>query len=117
MRKPKRSNQELEKLVSNVIDVGSYRYSRHALQRQDERRINHHQIIQTLLRGERYEEQDRWQRKFSCWNYAYRFHDKEFCESPIIVIVNVETKVIIITVMWDIKYNKKKNGKKNTKAI
>lgn len=100
---PKKDDAKIRRSILEAIKTGSYRYTKHAIERMELRKINDRQIIQTLVRGERSTKHDRWIKKFSSWNYSYRLEDKDFCEEPIIVSVNIDVDVLIITVMWDKK--------------
>lgn len=87
----------LEK-VKSCIDQGTYRFTKHALERKNERFVTLPDILEILHTGYHEKIKDQWDVAYKVWNYAIRGKDVD--QEDIRVIVSFDQNgLLIITVI------------------
>ncbi len=87
---------DLLSVVCKCIEEGHYLDTRHAIERQDERRIARPDILHVLKNGYHEKKKDKFDTFFSAWNYAVRGKTVDRKELRIIVSFD-ENGMLIIT--------------------
>ena len=95
----------LKQAVADCVNSGRYRFSKHALERQDERRITLPEVRDVLLTGRHDARFDEFEEGYQTWKY--RIQGKTSFEGPehrtrelrIVIRFEPEEMMLIITVM------------------
>ena len=86
------------KVIHACIEDGRYLDTRHAWERQDERRINRPEILYVLKRGHHEKSKDKFNEFHHAWNYAVRGKTVDRRELRVIVSFD-ENGILIITAL------------------
>ena len=97
--KPKKIDNLLE-MVRQLIGLGRYRETAHALQRQTERDITLPIIIHVLNTGRHEKSKDSFDEAYSAWNYSVRGMTIDGRELRVIVSFDVDSGLLIITAFY-----------------
>ena len=86
----------LMKLVKEAISSGRFYDTRHASERQSQRKITRPEMLQVLKSGFHEKRKDKFDENFNAWNYAVRGKTVDTKELRIIVSFD-ENNMLIIT--------------------
>jgi hypothetical protein len=93
---------ELFPIIRDCIDKGSYRQSKHAIDREMEREIDLMDVLYVLKTGYHEKQKTTYDDIFHTWKYAIRGKTLDKCDIRIIVTFD-DTGMLIITVMHVVK--------------
>jgi hypothetical protein len=82
--------------VHMALDQGRYLYSNHAMDRQNQRRINRAEVLQVLRTGHHEKAKDTYDAAHKAWNYAVRGKSLDLRELRIVVSFD-QAGMLIIT--------------------
>lgn len=89
---------DLLKRIKDCLDSGNYRFTKHALERKEERFVSLPDILEILRNGHHEKTKDSWNEQFKAWDYAIKGKtvDQETCR----IIVSFDSNgLLIITVI------------------
>ena len=114
--KKARPKLKSRRLILNVrwhLDEGRYLDTRHAVQRQMERKILRPEILYVLRRGRHERRKDRYQKRFQAWNYAIRGKTPDQKELRVIVSFDKNNMLIITAIDLRAKKHEKRKDSKD----
>jgi hypothetical protein len=82
-------------LVRSNIELGTYRDTRHAAQRKEERSTTLLEILHVLKRGHHEKRKDEFKLEYGDWNYAIR--GKTVDQRELRVVVTFVSEMLVIT--------------------
>lgn len=86
------------KRVKDCLENGNYRFTKHALERREERVISLPDILEVLLNGYHEKSKDCWNEQFRTWDYAIR--GKTTDHTPCRIVISFDCLgLLIITVI------------------
>lgn len=89
---------DLLKRIKNCLDSGSYRFTKHALERKVERHIQLPDVLEVLYKGHHEKAKDSWNEQFESWDYA--INGKTIDKDPCRIIVSFDNNgLLIITII------------------
>jgi hypothetical protein len=106
MLKKDKISDLLEK-VHRCIKHGFYLDTRHATDRQSERRISRPEIIYVLKNGRHEKNKDHYQDRYKSWNYAIRGKTIDRRDVRVIVAFDENNMLIITAIELESKYGTK----------
>lgn len=100
-------------LIHQFVESGSFVETVHATQRQNEREIILPDILHVLMTGYHEKQKDQFDETWQSWNYAIRGKTNSNNELRVIVAIDEEAALLIITAFYlenkREKYEKNKN--------
>jgi len=96
MRHPEKL-PDLMSVIQTCIEDGRYLDTRHASERQNERRINRPEILYVLKHGYHEKKKDKFDEFYQVWNYAVRGKTIDRRELRIVVSFDEASEMLIIT--------------------
>lgn len=88
----------LLKKISECIELERYRFTKHALERKNQRIIEIPDMLYVLRHGRHEKTKDSWDGKYNAWNYSIRGKTTDEEELRIIVSFD-EFGLLIVTVI------------------
>lgn len=85
--------------IKNCIDKGAYKFTKHALERRNERSLLLPDILHVLKTGWHEKKKDVWNKQYAEWDYAIRGKTEEDDDVRVIVSFDEEQDLLIITVI------------------
>jgi hypothetical protein len=92
---------DLMNVISDCLVRGAYLDTRHASDRQSERDITREEILQVLRHGYHEKRKDRFEERFSAWNYAVRGKTVDRRGLRVIVSFDKAGMMIITAIAFD----------------
>ena len=90
-------------LVRSHVEHGTYRDTRHAAQRKEERDITLLEILHVLKRGHHEKRKDEFKPEYGDWNYAIRGRTVDQRELRVVVVFAVPGVLLITAIDLDLK--------------
>ena len=98
-RPPKLIN--LMQIVAECLESRHYRFSRHAIERQWDRKITQMEIRQVLLHGRHESSKDKFDEDLAEWNYSIRGRTVESRNIRIVVAFDPDSMLIVTVIDLD----------------
>ena len=102
MKTPKRprKHDNLLKIIHMLVDTGRYREIVHATLRKNQRNIILPDILFVLCNGYHEKSRDKFDQAFNAWNYAIRWRTIDEHDMRVIISLEEEEQLLIITAFY-----------------
>ena len=95
--------QDVIALVRSYVERGTYRDTRHAAQRKEERGITLLEILHVLKRGHHEKRKDEFKPEYGDWNYAIRGRTVDQRELRVVVVFEAPGLLLITAIDLDVR--------------